>query len=147
MYHFQSKLNCYSNIYLWSIVEVIIFKVRFQVIKDFATSPNFEKSRKRFNYESEKSVALQKNIICLQCYLTIPRRITIIYDNQIDLNKHKDVLKYLNEVSPSDYWFPYKYIDAEVNNKVEKPKDNSQAMKCKRILNITWNLSISIPTG
>ena len=58
----------------------------------------------------------------LQYYLTIPRRVTFIYDNQIDLNKHKDVLKYLNEVSPSDYWFPYKYIDAEVNKKLDKTK-------------------------
>ena len=30
--------------------------------------------------------------------------------------------KYLNEVSPSDNWFPYEYIDAEVNKKLDKTK-------------------------
>ena len=28
----------------------------------------------------------------------------------------------LNEFPPSDYWFPYEYIDAEVNNKLYKTK-------------------------
>ena len=36
-------------------------RLGFKVIKDFATSSNFEKVRKRFNYVSEKSKALQKN--------------------------------------------------------------------------------------
>ena len=30
--------------------------------------------------------------------------------------------KYLNEVSPSYDWFPYEYIDAEVNKKLDKTK-------------------------
>ena len=30
--------------------------------------------------------------------------------------------QYLNEVSPSDDWFPYEYIDAKVNNKLYKTK-------------------------
>ena len=58
----------------------------------------------------------------LQCYLTIPRRVTIIYDNRIDLNENKDAFKDLNEVSPSYYWLLYEYIDAEVNKKLEKTK-------------------------
>ena len=32
------------------------------------------------------------------------------------------MLKYLNEFPPSYDWFPYEYIDAEVNNKVDKTK-------------------------
>ena len=32
------------------------------------------------------------------------------------------MLKYLNEVSISDDWFPYEYIDAEVKNKIDKTK-------------------------
>ena len=32
------------------------------------------------------------------------------------------MFKDLNEVPPSDYWFPYEYIDAEFNNKLEKTK-------------------------
>ena len=71
----------------------------------------------------------------------------MIHDNRIDLNENKDMFKDLNEVLPSNYWSPYEYIDAEANNKLEKPKDNSQAMKWKRRLNITWNISITIPSG
>ena len=44
------------------------------------------------------------------------------YGNRIDLNENKDVFKDLNDVSPSDYWFPYEYIDDEVKKKVEKTK-------------------------
>ena len=32
------------------------------------------------------------------------------------------MLKYLNEVPPSDAWFPCEYIDSEVNNKLDKTK-------------------------
>ena len=32
------------------------------------------------------------------------------------------MFKDLNEVPPSDDWFPYKYIDAEVKNKLQKTK-------------------------
>ena len=81
-----------------------------------------------------------RKIFGLQYYLTIPRCVTFIYDNQIDLNENIYVLKYLNEFPPSDDWFPYEYIDAEVNKKAKKPKDNSQAMKWKRKLDITWNI-------
>ena len=64
---------------------------------------------------------MQKKI-GLKCYLTIPRCVTIIYDNQIDFNENKDVLKDLNEVPPPDDWFPYEYIDDEVNKKLDKTK-------------------------
>ena len=48
--------------------------------------------------------------------------LTLIYDNQIDFDESKYVFKDLNEVPPSDDWFPYGYIDAEVNKCFEKPK-------------------------
>ena len=73
-------------------------KLGFKVIKNFATSPNFEKSHKRFHCESVKSKALQKQTIGLQFYLTIPRRVTIIHENRIDFDENKDVFKDLNEV-------------------------------------------------
>ena len=97
-------------------------KLGFKVIKYFATSPNFEEACKRFQYESVKSRALQKQTIGLQFYLTIPRRVTIIHDNRIYFNENRDVFKDLNDILPSDYWFPYEYIDAEVKNKVDKNK-------------------------
>ena len=59
-------------------------RLGFKVIKDFAASPDFEKYCKRFHYESGKSEAMQKKTAGLQCYLTIPRRVTFIYDNIID---------------------------------------------------------------
>ena len=93
----------------------------FKVIKYFANYPNFEEACKRFHYESGKPRELQKQI-GLQCHLTIPVRVTIIHDNRIDFNENKNVFKYLNEVPPSDYWFPYEYIDAEVKKKVNKTK-------------------------
>ena len=64
------------------------------------TSPNFEKARMQFIYESGKPNALQKQKNCLQCYLTTQLRVTIIFDNQIDLNENKDPFKDLNEVLP-----------------------------------------------
>ena len=78
-------------------------------------------ARKQLHYESGKSEASQKKII-LQFYLTIPRRVTFIYDNRIDLNENKDVFKDLNEFSQSDDWLPYEYIDAEVKKEVDKTK-------------------------
>ena len=65
---------------------------------------------------------MQKQKIGLQCYLTIPRRVTIVHDNQIDFNGNKDVFKDLNEVTPSDDGFPYECIDAEFNQKLDRTK-------------------------
>ena len=65
---------------------------------------------------------MEKQTIGLQCYQTIPRRVTIIHDNRIDFNENRNVFKDLNEVKPSDDWFLYGYIYAEVNNKLGKTK-------------------------
>ena len=56
-------------------------RLGFKVIKDFATSPNFEEARKRFDYESGKYKALQKQLIGLPCHQTIPQRVTVIHYN------------------------------------------------------------------
>ena len=40
----------------------------------------------------------------------------------MDKNSYSAVYKDLNKVSTSDDWFPYEYIDAEVNKKVDKTK-------------------------
>ena len=79
----------------------------FKVIKYFAAYPNFEKACKQFNYESVKYKALQKQTIGLQCYLTIPRHVTILCDNLVYFNENKDVFKNLNDVPTSDDWFSY----------------------------------------
>ena len=141
------KINVTATFIAEARLKPLYSRLGFKFIKDFATSPNFEEAHEIFHYESGKSKELKKQTIRLQCYLTIPRRVTILHDNQIDFNENRDVFKDLNEVPPSDYWFPYEYIDAEVNKKLEKPKDDLQAMKRKIRLNITWNLSITIPTG
>ena len=45
-------------------------RLSFKGIKYFATSTNFKETRKRFNYESGKSKALQKQKNGLQCHQT-----------------------------------------------------------------------------
>ena len=97
-------------------------RLGFKFIKDFSKYPNFEKARKRFHCDSGKSKALHKQTIGLQCYLTIPQSDKILHDNRIDFNENRYVFKDLNEVPLSDDWFLYEYIDAEVNNKLEKTK-------------------------
>ena len=111
-----------ATIIVEALLKSFYSRLGFKVIRDFATSPNFEESRKKFNYESGKSRALQKQTIGLQYHLTIPRRVKIIHDNQIDFNENIYVLKDLNEVPPSDYSFPYECIDAEAKKKVIKTK-------------------------
>ena len=77
-------------------------RLGFKVIKYFATSLNLEEACKLFHCESGKSKLLQKQIIGLQCHLTIPRRVTIIHDNIIDFNENRDVFKDLNYVPSLD---------------------------------------------
>ena len=65
---------------------------------------------------------MKKETIGLQCHQIFPRRVKILHDNIIDLNGNINVFKDLNEVPPSYYWFPYEYIDTEVNKKLDKTK-------------------------
>ena len=80
----------------------------FKVIKEAVNSPNFEEARKQFHYESGKSKEYQKKAIGLQCLQNIPRRVTFIHDNQINLNKHKNVFSHLHDVPTSENWLPKK---------------------------------------
>ena len=75
---------------------------------------------------------MQKKIIGLKFHQTLPRRVTIIHDNRIDFNENRNVFKDLNEVPPSDDWFPYEYIDAEVKKKTEKTKRQLAGKKMER---------------
>ena len=122
MYHFQSKTIVTATLISKSRLKSLYSRLDFKVIKNCVESPNFEKSCNQFHYESVKSKALQKQTIGLQFYLTIPRSVTILHDNLIDFNENKYVFKDLNEVPPSDGCFPYEYIDAEVNKKLDKTK-------------------------
>ena len=97
-------------------------RLGFKVIKEFSKYPNSEEAREQFHYDSGKPKKKQKQKIGIQCYLTIPQCVTIIHDNIIENNEYSAVYKYLNEVSPSDDWLPYEYIDAEVNNKLDETK-------------------------
>ena len=58
MYYFQLKNR---------VKTILISDAYFTVIKDFATSTNFEEARSRFRYETGKSKAEQKKTIDLQC--------------------------------------------------------------------------------
>ena len=89
-------------------------RLGFKVIKDFVNSPNFEEARKQFHYESGKSKEDQKKNIGLQCLQTIPRRVTFLHDDRINLNIHKNVFINLQDVPTSENWFLNKYIEAEI---------------------------------
>ena len=67
----------------------------FKGIKDFSNYPNFEESCKRFHYELGKSKADQKKTIVLQFLQTIPRRVTFLNYDRINLNIHKNVFRNL----------------------------------------------------
>ena len=95
-------------------------RLGFKVIKDFATYPHFGEACKQFNYKSGKSKALQKKTIGLKCHQTFPRRVTNIHDNRIDINENINIFKDLNEVPPSEYWFPYEYTYSKVKKKLDK---------------------------
>ena len=65
---------------------------------------------------------MQKQTVGLKFHLIIPQRVTIIHDTRIKFNENKDVLKDLNKITSTYDWFPYEYINAEVNNKLDKTK-------------------------
>ena len=64
----------------------------------------------------------QKKTIGLQCLQTIPRRVTFLHDDQINLNIHKNVFSNLHDVPTSENWFPNKYIEAEIKKKLDKTR-------------------------
>ena len=74
-------------------------RLGFLVIKDFATSTTFEAARRRFHYDTGKSKAVQKKTIGLQCLYTIPRRVTFLHDDRMNINTQKNVFRYLDGIS------------------------------------------------
>ena len=48
---------------------------------------------------SQESIKHFRKKTGLQCYQTIPQRVTIVNDNQIDFNENRNVFKDLNEVT------------------------------------------------
>ena len=80
MYSFQSK-NCVKTTHIAKAsLKSFYSRLGFKVIKDFTNSPNFEKARKQFHYESVKSEEDKKKTIGLQCLQTIPRRVTFLHE-------------------------------------------------------------------
>ena len=65
---------------------------------------------------------IRKKIIRLQCLQTIPRRVTFLHDDRINLNIHKNVFRNLYDVPTSETWFPNKYIEADIKKKLDKTR-------------------------
>ena len=97
-------------------------RLGFSVIKDFATSTNFEAARSQFHYEKGKSKEYEIKTIGLHWLYTIPRRVTFLHDDLINFNAQKNVFRDLDGISTSKTWFPKKYIDDEIKKKVDKNK-------------------------
>ena len=57
MYHFQFLKIVTVKLIAKAYLKSLYSRLGFKVIKYFATSPNFEKACKRFNYDSGKSKA------------------------------------------------------------------------------------------
>ena len=65
---------------------------------------------------------IRKKTISLQSLQTIPRRVTFIHDDQINLNTHKNMFSNLHDVPTLENWFPNKYIESEIKNKLDKTR-------------------------
>ena len=57
---------------------------------------------------------IRKKTISLQCLQTIPRRVTFLHDDLINLNIHKNVFRNLYVDPTSKNWSPNKYIEADI---------------------------------
>ena len=87
------------------------------------TSTTFEAACSRFHYDTGKSKADQKKTIGLQFLHTIPRRVTFLHDDRMNLNIHKNASRDLDGISTSETWFPSKYIEDEIKKKVDKTRE------------------------
>ena len=113
-----NKKNCVKTILIANAsLKSFYSRSGFTVIKDFATSTNFEVARSRFHYEKGKSKAEQKKTIGLQCLHTIPRRATFLHDDQINFNIHENVFRDLDINSTSKTWSSNKYIEDDIKKK------------------------------
>ena len=66
---------------------------------------------------------IRKRTIGLQCLHTIPRRVTFLHDDRMNLNIQKNVFRDVDGISTSETWFPKKYIDYEIKKKVNKTRN------------------------
>ena len=80
-------------------------RLGFSVIKDFATYTTFEAACRKFHYDTGKSKEDDIKTISLQCLYTIPRRVTFLHDDQMNLNTQKKLFKDLDGISASDFFF------------------------------------------
>ena len=87
------------------------------------SSTTFEEACRRFHYDTGKSKADETKNIGLQCLYTIPRRVTFIHDDRVNINTQKNVFRDLDGISTSETWFPNKYIEYEIKKKVDKTRD------------------------
>ena len=117
MYYFLSK-NCVKTVLIASApLKSFYSRLGFTVIKDFATSTNFEVARSRFHYEKGKSKAEKKQNIGLQCLYTISRRVRFLHGDRINFNIHKNLFRDLDGNSTSETLFSNKYIEDEIKKK------------------------------
>ena len=65
----------------------------------------------------------QTKTIGLQCLHTIPRRVTFLHDDRMNINTQKNVFRDLDGISTSETWFLKKYIDDEIKKKVDNTRD------------------------
>ena len=72
---------------------------------------------------SQENLKQIRKTIGLQCLQTIPRRVTFLHDDRINLNIHKNVFRNLYVDPTSENWFPNKYIVAEIKKKLEKTRE------------------------
>ena len=95
-------------------------KLGFTVMNYFVSSTTFEGACRQFHYETGKYKSDQTKTIGLQCLCTIPRRVTFLHDNLMNINTQKDVFRDLDGILTSETFFLKKYIDDEIKKKVEK---------------------------
>ena len=98
-------------------------RLGFTVIKDLVTCTTFEAACRRFHYETGKCKADQKKTIGFQCLHTIPRCVTFLHDDRMNINTKKNVFRDLYGISTSETWFPNKYIEDEIKKKLDKTRD------------------------
>ena len=94
----------------------------FFVIKDFATSTNFEAARRQFHYDTGKSKENEIKTIGLQFLYTIPRRVKFLHDDRINLNTQKNVFRDLDGISTSVTFFPKMFIEDEIKKRVDETR-------------------------
>ena len=124
MYYFQSKNHVKTRLITNVSLKTFYSRLGFTVIKYFVTSTTFEAARRKFHYETVKSKADQKKTIGLQCLHTIPRRVTFLDEDRMNLNIQKNVFRDLDGISTSETWFLKKYIEDDIKKKVDKTRDN-----------------------